>query len=162
MDEEKPTCCEISWLSGLIDGEGSFVLGISKQKTLRTPRIELKFVITMSRGEWEQKATRIFDLCGIKYSTDIRGTLFRIWVNGTPQVKKLCALIKNSSVVKKAIIERFLDFQSVGYKRNQYCNHDKATIQRIAGDIDFVRKFNRKRNAPYKWDGKRIMEAFGY
>jgi len=161
MDRKKPTC-DVAWLSGIIDGEGCFFISIKKPKLTKTVSIGLKFSIAMSRGKWEQKVIQIFDKYDIKHSTRVKRGLFEIAVNSNPQVKKLCDIIKDDSVVKKDIVDRFLNFQSVGYTRNQYRNHDESTIRRIADDVDFVRSFNRKRNVPYVWDGKKIMESFGY
>jgi len=153
---------DLAWLAGLIDGEGCLTFEIHKIYLRRGPfpKINLAFYLAVSPGLWQNKVTAIFIEYGIAYHQWInqRNKIVRISVTSTKSVKILCNLIKDYSVIKKELVQRFLNYEGIGSGRRG----TESKVKQIAEDLDYVRSFNRKKNIPYIWDGRKIMESFGF
>lgn len=145
------------WFAGLVDGEGCFMLHVTKRGN-RSVGVQPVFAINMNDGGWVQPVSDILTTNGIPFSKRrIHETMVYIQVSGISNVKKVCKLVAPFTVIKKPLVERLTNYigRSVSDRLNE------IDILRIADDVDFVRAFNRKKNIPYKWDGDKICEVYG-
>lgn len=149
----------IEWFAGLIDGEGCFTFAISKKHNSKSLQITQYFCICMSDGEWVPIVERFLIQNEIPFQLRDHLHAKEIRIKGNESVCKLCKIISPYCVVKKPIVDRFINHvQRCG--RNQFTNPNIEDINRIANDVDFVRTFNRKKNIPYKWTGNMIREFY--
>jgi hypothetical protein len=149
----------IEWFSGLVDGEGCFFFHIHIRCDKRAVVILPKFSIAMSDGDWVKVVKTILIQNNIPFTIRTHLYLQELSINGVESVQKLCKLLYPYSVVKKPIIERMMNHRK-RKQGNRFKPVDPKDIERLANDVDFVRAFNRKRNVPYKWDGKTIKQWY--
>ncbi len=149
---------KIAWFAGLIDGEGCFTVSIRKhhKSTLKVTPI---FVIQMKNGSWVDEATRILKNIGIKHYARKRRNQIEISVRHWKNVKPLIQVILPFSVVKKPLIEKLFSYNARP-KRNRFVPPNQKVVKEIANLVDFVRKFNRGKNRPYKWTGNMVLDFY--
>lgn len=114
------------------------------------------------QGAWILKTTQILEELGVPFHIKIKKktNVYEICVASNKSVKKICEAIYPYTMVKKELVKRFIDYPGLP-RGNQYAPTRDREIRQLADLIDFVRKFNRKKNIPYKWDGKMFLAAYG-
>ena len=150
----------IGWLAGLIDGEGSFMIHVSTRKSCENGLYAtLMFELSMSPGEWEPIVEKILRDNEIKFNLRVHNHIRCLRVDGNDNTQKLCKLLSPHSVIKKPIVDKFLEY-TPRKQSNRFTGFYEDDINKLADFVDFVREFNKKRNVPYKWNGDTIREFY--
>jgi hypothetical protein len=148
----------LAWFGGLIDGEGCITVNVRKQH-VSTLKITPVFSIQMKDGSWLAEAMGILDALNIPYYARKRKNQTEVSVRHWKNILPFLKSIKDYSVVKRPIMERLLCYRPKPL-RNRFVSADIRTVKEMAELVDFVRRFNRGKNRPYKWDGNKILEFF--
>jgi hypothetical protein len=112
----------------------------------------------MTPGKWEEIVEYILKCKEISFYKRTHRHMSCIRLVGD-SVIKLCKIIYPISIVKKPIIRRLIDYSEYRMDKTKDRLTEKE-IKKIAADVDYVRHFNRKKNIPYKWTGKKILEVY--
>jgi len=150
---------KLAWFAGLIDGEGCFTISVRKQH-VSTLKITPIFSIQMKDSDWVREVVSILGESEIKYYMRKRRNQIEISIRHWKNILPFIKIIKQYSVVKKPIIEKFLKYKPKAI-RNRFVSANPQTIKETALLVDFVREFNRGKNRPYKWTGDKVLEFFG-
>jgi len=147
----------LKYIAGLIDGEGCFSLSCEMQrgKVKVTPFSS----ISMKKGSWSSIFIVTLEEHGVKTTTRNRKGQTEVKVKGWKQVKHLIALLVNICLVKKPLMEKLLEYEP-RKRKNRHMPLDLDELKRTAELIDFVRAFNKGKNRPYKWTGKKFLAAY--
>ena len=149
---------KLSWFAGLIDGEGCFTVSVRKHHK-STLKITPIFSIQMKDGSWVEEVIKILNDVDVKHYVRKRKNQIEISVKCWKNIIPLIRMLLPFSIVKKPLMKRFLTYRPKPV-RNRFIPPDPKIIGELAELIDFVRNFNRGKNRPYKWTGKRILEFF--
>jgi len=147
-----------AWFGGLVDGEGCFTISIYVQHK-RSLKFALVFSISMKTGTWQTFAQEILGFHEIPFHTRKRKNQFEITVTGRKSVTKLIGVLKPYLVVKVPIAEALADFPAAP-RRNRFSPIDDSYLDAVCEKVDFVRRFNKGKNRPHKWDGKMIRAFY--
>ena len=148
------------WFAGLVDGEGCFTLSIRKNHKSAL-KVSPMFLIQLKDGNWVKKVTRVLEELKIKYYTRNRKNQVEISVGYWKNVLPLVQALISHSIIKKPLMRKFLSHYNPRSVRNRFVPPDPKIVKKTAELVDFVRKFNKGKNRPYKWDGEKVLEFFG-
>ena len=150
---------KLAWLAGLADGEACFTLRIHKFSHHSGLNIDPYFSLSMKTGEWVRVVSEILLKHGVKFRTRQRKGQTEIQVAGLTNTSKLITMLLPYSVVKKPLMEKLLQLKPRP-RRNRFVPPDPASVREIATLVDFVREFNRRKNRPFKWTSRAILEHY--
>jgi len=146
---------DLSWLGGLIDGEGSFFfrVWINHRKNLV---INGRFSISLTEGNWSTVIETILKDRDIHYAKRKRMGQTEISIGG-PHLKRFSQIIRPHLVIKKRHAEIMVKFPS--RNRNQYSDNRDIFSKQLEL-FDELSKMNVQKNRKRKWTKDSIMGMF--
>lgn len=167
----------ISWLAGLIDGEGSFTVMVHKDRT-RKRFLHVKPIITISMytgtGKWVKRTASIFKIIGIKPSCITRKADYRsnhvfndsytiFSVQGKANIRKLSKVLHPYLTIKKPHAKLFSTWPEkrlifVVTQTGRLIKYQK-NINEVVSYLRQSRELNRKFR-PSKWTADMVAEYY--
>jgi len=154
---KEPTPVELSWLAGLIDGDGCICLTVSERTDAKTLRIYPRVIIAMAHDKaWIEPVTDILGRLGATYYTrtyippDKRAAQTAVTVTRKKHVQTVIDAIRPYTVLKKEQVRLMGKYLKMKYSW-------PGDIRPVLDVLDELRSYNQT-SCHIKWSRKKVLD----